>query len=68
MRKIHRLILKLGIAFGLLITLLLGVGWLGLRWMSRMDAGFENTPSARLAFACSATPRRMTCLARTCTT
>jgi hypothetical protein len=43
MRKVHRLSFKLGIAFGLLITLLLGVGWLGLRWMSRMDAGFENT-------------------------
>jgi PAS domain-containing protein len=43
MRKVHRLAFKLGIAFGLLITLLLGVGWLGLRWMSRMDASFENT-------------------------
>ena len=48
MRKVHRLVFKLGITFGLLITFLLGVGWLGLRWMARMDADFENTLHGRV--------------------
>lgn len=42
MRKVNRIVIRLGIAFGLPIALLLGVGWLGLRWMSRMNAELED--------------------------
>jgi two-component system sensor histidine kinase/response regulator len=41
--KSNSMVLRLGVPFGILTSILLGLSWLGLNWMGQMDAVFETT-------------------------